>query len=107
MLSVAVVATKTASYFPLQPTFFGLTPEYNENIYEQFFFLKYHGGWGLMEAYNLPIKLREWFVKRLMKQKKDESDAQREASQGNKNSGPSTTLGEGTAPSQNAYTKAR
>ena len=37
-----------------QRTFFGLTDEYMENIYEQFFFLKYSGGWSFSESYNLP-----------------------------------------------------
>ena len=60
--------------FPFQPTFFGLTDEYSEYVYEQFFILKYHGGWSLFEAYNLPIQLREWFVKRLAKQLKDEKE---------------------------------
>tara|TARA_B100000519_G_C14004553_1_gene325647 strand:+ start:173 stop:343 length:171 start_codon:yes stop_codon:yes gene_type:complete len=35
------------------------------NVYEAFFFLKMHGGWSFMEAYNLPIRLRNWFVRRL------------------------------------------
>jgi len=63
-------------------TFFGLTDEYSEHIYEQFFFLKYSGGWSFSEAYNLPIGLREWFVKRLMKQLKDEAEAMQKASKG-------------------------
>jgi len=50
-------------------TFFGLTDKYIEGIYEQFFFMKYHGGWSFTEAYNLPIPIREWFLKRLIKQK--------------------------------------
>jgi hypothetical protein len=41
--------------------------------------LKYHGGWGFMEAYNLPVKIREWFLKRLLKQKKDEAKAMEDA----------------------------
>ena len=53
---------------PFQPSFFGLTDGYSESVYEQIFNLKYHGGWGFIEAYNLPIMLREWFVKRLVKQ---------------------------------------
>ena len=94
-----IVNTKTTSHFPLQPTFFGLTSDYHENVYEQFFFLKYHGGWGLMEAYNLPIRLREWFVKRLLKQKNDEADEMKAASKGRGSSGgPPTTLGAGNAP---------
>tara|TARA_Y100000361_G_C11098998_1_gene310800 strand:+ start:685 stop:846 length:162 start_codon:yes stop_codon:yes gene_type:complete len=43
-----------------------------EQVYEQFFLLKYHGGWSFIEAYNLPVGLRNWFIKRLSKQFKDE-----------------------------------
>jgi len=57
------------------PRFFGLTSDYMEMVYEQFFVLKYHGGWSLIEAYNLPIQLRNWFVERLAKQIKEESDS--------------------------------
>ena len=46
-----------------------------ENVYEQFFFLKYYGSWSFTEAYSLPVGLREWFVKRLVKQLKDEKEA--------------------------------
>jgi len=42
-------------------------------VYEQFFLLKYHGGWSFIEAYNLPVKLRRWFMDRLQKQFKDEA----------------------------------
>ena len=51
-----------------------------ENVYEQFFFLQYNGGWSLNEAYNLPVGLREWFVKRLIKQLEDEKEAIERAS---------------------------
>ena len=61
---------------------FGLSDEYSENVYETFFFLKYYGGWSFTEAYNLPVGLRNWFIKRLQKQLKDESDAQKKASKG-------------------------
>jgi len=50
-----------------------------EQIYEQFFLLKYHGGWSFIEAYNLPVALRTWFLKRLSKQLEDENEAQRKA----------------------------
>ena len=53
-------------------TFFGLSDDYAENVYEQFFFLKHHGGWSFTEAYNLPIGLRKWFVDRLIKQFEEE-----------------------------------
>ena len=47
---------------------FGLSDEYIEDVYEQFFFLKYSGGWSFSEAYNLPVGLRKWFVERLLRQ---------------------------------------
>ena len=68
--------------FRLRRTFFGLTLEYMENIYEQFFFLKYSGGWSFSEAYNLPVGLRNWFVKRLVKQLEEEKKAIEDASKG-------------------------
>ncbi|MAH46351.1 hypothetical protein CMI37_11005 [Candidatus Pacearchaeota archaeon] len=60
-------------------TFFGLNREYAENVYEQFFFLKYHGGWSFTEAYNLPVGLRDWFVKRLVKQIEQENEQTKKA----------------------------
>ena len=53
-------------------TFFGLTDKYMEAIYEQFFLLKHFGGWSFIEAYNLPIGLRNWFLHRLQKQFEEE-----------------------------------
>jgi len=70
-------------------TFFGLTDEYAENVYEQFFFLKYSGGWSFSEAYNLPVGLRKWFVDRLIRQLEAEKQAIEEASNGG---GDSQTL---------------
>jgi len=58
----------------LAQTFFGLSSKYIEQVYEQFFLLKYHGGWSLIEAYNLPVGLRNWFVKRLAKQFENEKE---------------------------------
>jgi len=48
--------------------FFGLNEEYMENVYEQFFALKYYGNWSFNEAYNLPIGLRLWFLNKLREQ---------------------------------------
>ena len=50
-----------------------------KNVYEQFFYLKHHGGWSFFEAYNLPIKIRLWFVNRLSKQFQDDNEAQEKA----------------------------
>lgn len=60
--------------FRLQRTFFGLSDKYQEQVYEVFFMLKYHGGWSFIEAYNLPIGLRTWFLQRLGKQKEQEAE---------------------------------
>tara|TARA_Y100000593_G_scaffold93519_1_gene188638 strand:+ start:1701 stop:1916 length:216 start_codon:yes stop_codon:yes gene_type:complete len=54
---------------------FGLSDKYIESIYEEFFLLKYHGGWSFFEAYNLPIVIRRWFLKRLVKQVESENEA--------------------------------
>ena len=62
--------------FHLLPRFFGLSDEYIGQVYEMFFFLKYHGGWSFTEAYNLPVKIRNWFAKRLLKQIEDERSQQ-------------------------------
>ncbi len=61
-------------------TFFGLTNEYVEGVYEEIFNLKMHGNWSFMEAYSLPIKIRRWFLKRLVKYYEDKSEAERRAS---------------------------
>jgi len=45
-----------------------------KQVYEQFFLLKYHGGWSFIEAYNLPVGLRTWFIERLVKQFEDEKE---------------------------------
>ena len=59
--------------FLTELTFFGLTSKYMESVYEQFFLLKHFGGWSFVEIYNLPIGLRDWFVKRLQKQYEEEA----------------------------------
>ena len=55
--------------------FFGLDDKYMENVYEQFFTLKYHGGWSFIEAYNLPVGLRLWFLNKLKEQFQREREA--------------------------------
>ena len=46
-----------------------------ERVYEQFFVLKYHGGWSFTEAYGLPVALRSWFLKQLKEQFAKEREA--------------------------------
>ena len=64
---------------PSLRTFFGLNDEYMEQVYEQFFILKHHGGWSFIEAYNLPLLVRKWFVERLAKQFKKEAEEMEKA----------------------------
>ena len=63
----------------LLPTFFGLSDEYKIAVYEEFFNLKYYGGWSFFEAYNLPVVIRRWFLERLVEQKSKEAEQQEEA----------------------------
>ena len=57
-------------------TFFGLTNKYIESVYEEIFSLKMHGNWSFMGAYNLPIKIRRWFIRRLVKYYEDKTAKQ-------------------------------
>jgi hypothetical protein len=50
-------------------------------VYEEFFQMKYWGGWSFFEAYNLPVVMRRWFLKRLFDQKQKENEAHSEAVQ--------------------------
>ena len=59
--------------------FFGLSPEHIKNVYEEFFLLKYHGGWSFIEAYNLPIVIRRWFLERLVAEIKKEAEQAKKA----------------------------
>lgn len=60
--------------YRLPLNFFGLNSDYIQNVYEEIFFLKHHGGWSFIEVYNLPIQIRRWFIERTHKQFKDEAD---------------------------------
>jgi hypothetical protein len=51
--------------------------------------LKYYGGWSFIEAYNLPVGLRKWFVERLTKQLKTEEEAMNKGRGNKKPSMPS------------------
>ena len=61
-------------------TFFGLSDRHIESVYEQFFYLKYYGGWSFIEAYNLPVKIRHWFVHKLSDHMEKEREAMKDAS---------------------------
>ena len=59
--------------------FFGLSEKYIKSIYEQFFHMKYHAGWGLYELYHLPIGLRTYYIQMLIDNKEREKEAYEQA----------------------------
>lgn len=46
-----------------------------KGVYEQLFFLKQYGNWDFIESYNLPNRLREWWVERLSKHLEEKNKA--------------------------------
>jgi hypothetical protein len=68
----------------LRLRFFGLSDKYIESVYEEFFILKYYGGWSFTEAYNLPVQIRRWFLEKLVKQMELEKEAVEKAGKGSK-----------------------
>ena len=61
--------------YRLPLTFFGLSHKYIQEVYEQFFYMKYYSSWSLIELYNLPVGLRNWFFEKLVDQKNREAEA--------------------------------
>ncbi len=47
------------------PRFFGLTSNHKEAYLDQIFTLMYYMGFTYVEAYNIPIWIRIWMIKRL------------------------------------------
>ena len=68
IMNAPVVDLNKLWRYRLPLTFFGLSNDYIEGVYEEMFLLKYHGGWSILESYNLPIQIRRWFLRRLQKQ---------------------------------------
>ena len=60
-------------------SFFGLSLNYIKNVYENFFYMKYYGGWSLFELYSLPVGLRDWYIKLLTAQKEKENEETKKA----------------------------
>jgi hypothetical protein len=71
---------KRRLWFHLGLSFFGLSDEYMEQVYESFFILKHYGGWSLFELYNLPIGLRKWWLERTIEEYKKEAEQMKKAS---------------------------
>ena len=61
---------------------FGLTNS-KENFYKELFDIVYHGKVSFQDAYNMPVNLRSWWIKRINwtmeEQRKAEEKANKEA----------------------------
>ena len=66
-------------------TFFGLTPQYRKNIFDQIHDLVYHGGGGFIysEVYNMPIWLRKFHIHKVSEWNKKRNEEIKKAQKGN------------------------
>ncbi len=66
-------------------TFFGLTPQYRKNIFDQIHDLVYHGGGGFIhsEVYNMPIWLRKFHIHKVSEWNKKRNEEMKKAQKGN------------------------
>ena len=65
--------------------FFGLTPQYRKNIFDQIHDLVYHGGGGFIhsEVYNMPIWLRKFHIHKVSEWNKKQNEEIKKAQKGN------------------------
>jgi hypothetical protein len=58
----------------LESTFFTLPPDYKKGLYEELFFLVFHGGgFTFSDVYNLPLHIRRMYANMLIDIKKKEN----------------------------------
>jgi len=50
------------------------------HVHEEMFYLIQNGNWNYFDVYDLPVKIRMWFVERLSKHFEDQNKAQEKAS---------------------------
>ena len=79
---------RRTSLSPSILTFFGLTPEYRQNIFNQIHEIVFHGkgGYDFHTIYNMPIWLRNFTFKKLEEHYKKEQEAYNKQSKTLKNS---------------------
>jgi hypothetical protein len=60
----------------LGSTFFTLPPNYRKQIYDEIFFIVFHGGGGFTfgDVYNLPIHIRRMYLNQVLEIKKKEKE---------------------------------
>ena len=64
-------------------TFFGLTPQYRNNLFTQIHDLVFHGGGGFqhLEVYNMPIWLRKFHIQKINEHNKKQREELEKAQQ--------------------------
>ena len=60
--------------YPLKLAFFGLTPEYKQNLHKTIFVLIYKSGFDFDTLYNLPVHMRNFYLKEYTEWKKAENE---------------------------------
>ncbi len=58
---------RTDLFFPIDYAL-----EHGIDMHTQIDQMKYYGGWSFIEAYSLPVGLRNWYYKQLAERKKEE-----------------------------------
>jgi hypothetical protein len=67
-------------HLPSDWTLFGLTPEYKLTINQEIFDLVFHGkGFTYEDAYNMPVHIRHFFIRKLQKYFEDQRNAEAKA----------------------------
>ena len=90
--------------FPSELAFFGLTPQYRKDLWDQVHDLVYHGGGGFIhsEVYNMPTWLRRFHITKISEINEKQNAEMRKA-QGNEQMGDNKEiLGPNISPS-NTY----
>ena len=82
------------------PRFFGLTPTDKQIFLEHIFLLMYYMGFTYVEAYNLPIWQRMWFLDRINKEIKQANEKQSGSSRAAHGNNPEARAMMGRARSQ-------
>ena len=82
-------------------TFFGLTPNYRNEVFTQIHDLVYHGGGGFIhsEIYNMPIWMRRYHIQKINEYNKKQNEKIEEAKKGNSSSTSNGPVGPNINPS--------
>tara|TARA_B100000963_G_scaffold349582_1_gene358817 strand:+ start:3855 stop:4844 length:990 start_codon:yes stop_codon:yes gene_type:complete len=66
---------------PIDSNFFGLTPEYRQQMMDEIFLITYYGkgGFSRDDVFNMPVYERRWVMKRIQEEVEKKNKADREA----------------------------